>query len=80
MVKPSALPQTLLTVSFIYLLSIILTGALVDVVIIVVCDAKGYASKISAGFSDDYEQSQLERMLKPAIARVILLPGLLMMI
>jgi hypothetical protein len=53
MVKPSALPQTLLTVSIIYLLSVILTGALVDVVVILVCDAKDFASKISAGFSDD---------------------------
>jgi len=51
--KPSALPQTLLIVSFIYLFSVILIGALVDVVIIVVGDAKGYASEISAGFSDD---------------------------
>ncbi len=52
-VKPSALPQTLLTVSAIWLFSVILTGAPVDVVLIVVCDAKGFAAKISAGFSDD---------------------------
>ena len=53
LVKPSVLPQTLLTVSAIYLFSVILTGALVDVVLIVVGDAKGYAAEISAGFSDD---------------------------
>ena len=53
MVKPSVLPQTLLTVSVIYLLSVIVSGALVDVVVILFCDAKGFASKISAGFSYD---------------------------
>ena len=53
MVRPSALPQTLLTVSNIYLFSVILTGAPADVVLIEVGDAKGFASKISAGFSDD---------------------------
>ena len=51
--KPSALPQTLLTVSVICLFSVILTGEPVDVVLIVVGDAKGFASKIRAGFSDD---------------------------
>ena len=53
LVKPSALPQTLLTVSAIYLSSVILTEEPVDVVLILVGDAKGFASKISAGFSDD---------------------------
>jgi hypothetical protein len=53
LVKPSALPQTLLTVSAICLFSVILTGAPVDVVFIVVDDAKDFASKINAGFSDD---------------------------
>ena len=53
LVKPSALPHTLLTVSAIYLISVILTEEPVDVVLIVVGDAKGFASKISAGFSDD---------------------------
>ena len=52
LVKPSALPQTLLTVSAICLFSVILTGAPVDVVLSVVGDAKGFAAKISAGFSD----------------------------
>ena len=52
LVKPSALPQTLLTVSAIYLFNLILTGEPVDVVFIFVGDAKGLASKISAGFSD----------------------------
>ena len=53
LVKPSALPQTLLKVSAIYLFSVILTEELVEVVLIVVGDAKGFASKINAGFSDD---------------------------
>ena len=53
MVKPSVLPQTLLTVSAICLFSVILTGVPADVVLIVVGDAKGFASKISAGFNDD---------------------------
>ena len=52
-VKPSAFPQTLLTVSGIYLFSLMLIGAPVDVVLIVVGDGKGFALKISAGFSDD---------------------------
>ena len=52
MVKPSPLPHTLLTVSAICLFSVILTGAPVDVVLSVVGDAKGFAAKISAGFSD----------------------------
>ena len=53
LVKPSELPQTLLTVSAICLFSVILTGAPVDVVLSVVGDAKGFAAKISAGFSED---------------------------
>ena len=53
MVKPSALPQTPLTVSAIYLFSVILTREPVDVVLIFVGYAKGLPSKISAGFSDD---------------------------
>ena len=53
MVKPSPLPHTLLTVSAICLFSVILTGAPVDVVLRVFGDAKGFAAKISTGFSDD---------------------------
>ena len=53
LVKPSAFPQTLLTVSANCLFRVILTGAPVDVVLILVDDAKGFASKISTGFSDD---------------------------
>jgi hypothetical protein len=58
-----------------------LIGAPVDIVLIVDGDAKGLAAReISAGFNDDSEHSQLERMLRPAIARVILLPGFVTMI
>ena len=81
LVKPSALPQTLLTVSGICKLNLMLIGAPVDVVLIVVADAKGFATReISAGFKDDMEQSQFERMLAPAIAKIIKLPGLITII
>ncbi len=40
MVKPSAFPQTLLTVSGICMFNVILTGASVDFTFIVVADAK----------------------------------------
>ena len=46
----------------------------------VVADAKGFAAKIRAGFNDDLEQSQFDRMLRPAIARVMLEPGFLTII
>jgi len=54
LLKPSAIPQTLLTVSAICLFSVMLIGAPVDVVLIVVGDAKGFeAREISAGSNDD---------------------------
>jgi hypothetical protein len=53
LVKPSALPQTLLTVSAVCLFSVILRGAPVDVVLSVVRVTIGFAAKISAGFNDD---------------------------
>ena len=54
LVKPSAFPQTLLTVSGIYLFSLMLIGAPVDVVLIVDGDATGLAAReISAGFNDE---------------------------
>ena len=54
LVKPSAFPQTQLTVSYICLFSLMLIGAPVDVVLIVDGDAKGLAAReISAGFNDD---------------------------
>ena len=80
MLNPSAYPQTLLTVSGIFLFNKILIGAPFDVVVSVVSDAKGFAAKIRAGFNDDLEQSQFDRMLRPAIARVMLGPSLLTMI
>ena len=43
LVKPSALPQSLLRVTAIYLFSVILTEEPVEVVVIVVGDAKGFA-------------------------------------
>jgi hypothetical protein len=68
----------------------ILTGESVYIVVSVVEDAKGLAAcilsgletgrEISLGLNDDLEQSQLERIPTPAIARVTLLPGLLTMI
>ena len=71
MVKPSAFPQTLLTVSGICLFNVILTGASVDFTLIVVADAKVAPGRVnSKGLKDDVEQSQSERMLRPAIARV----------
>ena len=78
LVNPSANPQTLLTVSGIYLFNVILIEAPVDVFVSVVTDEKG--AKINAGLNDDLEQSQLERMLRPAIDRVMLSPGLLTII
>jgi hypothetical protein len=58
-----------------------LIGAPFDVVLIVVGETKGFvAREISAGFNDDTEQSQLERMLAPAIDKVMRLPGLVIMI
>jgi hypothetical protein len=50
----------------------------VDVVASVVANG-GYAT-ISAGLNDVLAQSQSARMLRPAIARVMLLPGFLTMI
>ena len=59
----------------------IITGGSVDVVLSVVADAKVTAGReISAGLNDDKEQSQFERILKPAIARFMLAPGFLTMI
>ncbi len=81
MVKPSAFPHTLLTVSFICMLNVILTGASVDFTLIVVADAKAAPGRVKTkGLNDDVEQSQSERMLRPAIARVMLVPGLLTII
>ena len=81
LVKPSALSQTLLTESGICKLNEMLIGAPVDVVFIVVADAKGFAAReISAGFKDDMEQSQFERMLAPAIPKIMPLPGLVTII
>ena len=52
--KPSAFPQTLLTVSYICLFSLMVMGALVGVVLIVDGDANGLAAReISAGLNDD---------------------------
>ena len=55
--------------------------------LIVVADEKGLPAsgleagrEISLGLNDDLEQSQLERIPMPAIARVVLEPGLLTMI
>ena len=62
-------------------LNVILTGGSADFVLSVVADAKVTAGReISAGLNDDLEQSQFERMLRPAKARVLLLPGTLTMI
>ena len=53
LVKPSAFPQTLLTLSYICLFSLTVIGAAVDVVLIVDGDANGlYAREISAGFNE----------------------------
>ena len=78
--NPSAKPHTLLTVSGICVLNLIITGGSVDFVLSVVADAKFTVGReIIAGSNDEIEQSQLDRMLKPAIARVMLAPGLLTM-
>ncbi len=47
-----------------------------------VTDTKGVAGVVvnCVGLNDDVEQSQSERMLMPAIARVMSLPGLVTMI
>ncbi len=81
LVKPSAFPQTLLTVSGIFMLNLIFTGESVDLVMSVVADAKVAPGRVnSAGLNDDKEQAQSERMLRPAIARVVPAPGFLTMI
>ena len=81
LLTPSAFPQTRLTVSFSNLFKVIVIRAPVDVVLIVLGDANGdYASEISAGFNDVKKQSQFERMLAPAIAKVMSLPGFLTVI
>jgi hypothetical protein len=65
--NPSDLHHTLHTVSGICLLNSILIGADVDVVLNVV--ANGCLATIREGSKDVLEQSQLERMLMPAIDR-----------
>ena len=63
------------------MLNFILFGISVNVLFKEVTDAKLTAGKeINAGSNDDFKQSQLERMLKPAIARVIFEPVFLAMI
>ena len=60
------------------MLNVISTGAPVEVVLTKVAEAKGFtAREISLGSNNDFEQLQLERMPMPAIARIILEPGLL---
>ncbi len=68
-VKPSAFPHALLTVSGICLFNVIIIGAAVDLVLTVVIDARGFAAKIRVGFNCVCRQSQLERMLRPAISK-----------
>jgi hypothetical protein len=59
------------------MLNVILIRAAVELQLIVVADAKvATGREISAVSNDVLEQSQLERMLRPAIARVMLAPGL----
>ena len=63
------------------MLNFILFGISVNVLFKEVTDAKLTAGKeINAGSNDDFKQSQLERMLKPAIARVKFAPVFLAMI
>jgi hypothetical protein len=63
------------------MLNVIRTGASVDFTLIVVADAKAAPGIVNrTGLNDDVEQSQSERMLRPAIARVMLSPGLLTII
>ncbi len=81
MVKPSVFPHTLLTASRICMFNVIFTAASVDFTVSVVADAKAAPGRVnSTGLNDDVLQSQSERMLRPAVARVMLLPGLLTMI
>ena len=59
----------------------ILLGGSIDVPLSVVDDEKLTTGReISAGSNDVFEQSQLESAPNPAIARVILAPGLFTMI
>jgi hypothetical protein len=44
-------------------------GAAVDFVLTVVIDARAFAEKIRLGFNCVCRQSQLERMLRPAMSK-----------
>ncbi len=72
-VIPSASPHTLLTVSGI-------TMILFTVSVYNPTSEYANTDENSKGLNDDKEQSQSERMLRPAIARVMLAPGLLTII
>ena len=68
-VTPSAFPHALLTVSGICLFNVMIIGAAVDFVLTVVIDARAFAEKIRLGFNCVCRQSQLERMLRPAMSK-----------